>query len=87
MGSSDASPVDFLDDLGLTFVNQPQGSQENVFVQGKTENLGVRLIMWAMNVVEREIVPVWDVGRGKMEMYLFCVRSEDGEGWMYEEVE
>lgn len=87
LGSSDASPVDFLDDLGLTFVNQPQGSQENVFVQGKTENLGVRLIMWAMNVVEREIVPVWDVGRGKMEMYLFCVRSEDGEGWMYEEVE
>lgn len=83
LGSSDSSPTDTLDDLGLTFVNQPHDSQENVFVNGKTENLGVRIIMWAMNVVEREIVPVWNSEVGQMEMCLFCMGKDDGDGWMH----
>ncbi|KAF1845379.1 SET domain-containing protein [Cucurbitaria berberidis CBS 394.84] len=57
-----ASPTDVLDDLGLTFVNQPVGTAVPVFIDGRTENLGVRIVMWAMRVAEQEVLPVFEGG-------------------------
>lgn len=83
------SPIEVLDDLGETFVNQPVGSGEKVFVQGKTENLGVRVIMWAMTVVEQRVLTVY--GEAGEETCLFVQpvgldgRRED-DAWMIEQV-
>ncbi|KAF3051778.1 hypothetical protein E8E11_010942 [Didymella keratinophila] len=78
--SEDLGPGDVLDDLGETFV----GSKEDgAFIQGPTENLGVRLIMWGMAVAQADVLSVID-GDKRVEMCLF-VRGE-GEGrWMFEE--
>jgi hypothetical protein len=77
----DATPTDVLDDLGLTFVDRPADSDASVFISGRTENLGARIIMWAMKVVEQEVVPVCEEGIVKK-----CLYVEGGEGWMYEDV-
>lgn len=80
-GQGEMAPGDVLDDLGEMFV---ESEEEGAFIGGKTENLGVRLIMWGMSVAQADLVPVITGDRGA-EMCLF-VRG-DGEGkWMYEEV-
>ncbi|KAF3034610.1 hypothetical protein E8E12_005384 [Didymella heteroderae] len=71
-------PTDVLDDLGETFV---RSEEEDAFIQGPTENLGVRLVMWGMGVAAADVVPVI-TGDDRAEMCLF-VRG-DGEGWMHE---
>jgi hypothetical protein len=73
-------PTDVLDDLGLTFVKAVQGEQ--AFIDGPTENLGVRLLMWGMSVAQADVVPV--IGQRGPEMCLF-VKSEGGGAWMYKE--
>jgi hypothetical protein len=81
LDSSGAAPTDVLDDLGMTFVNQPDDSTTPVFINGRTENLGVRIIMWAMKVVGEDVVSVF--GDGKVDKCLFT-RGGSGE-WMYED--
>jgi hypothetical protein len=82
------SPTDVLDDLGLTFLNQPEGSADEakVFVGGRTENLGVRLVMWAMRVVGDQtlVVPVGDEGTQGVVLYVVPVGEEgtDAEEWV-----
>ncbi|KAJ4371493.1 hypothetical protein N0V83_004711 [Neocucurbitaria cava] len=88
----DASPIDVLDDLGLTFVNQPaDGGEKEVFVKGKTENLGARVLMWGMKVAEVELFGVWEEGRAKRCLLVAGSQGEDGgEGggdeWLYGDV-
>jgi hypothetical protein len=48
--------VDMLDDFGAAM--RPVQREGPVLIQGKTENLGARLIMWAMKVVEQEVLSV-----------------------------
>lgn len=84
----DASPSDVLDELGLTFVNQPADSTASVFINGRTENLGPRIIMWAMRVVEQDVVPVFEDGQVKKCLYARQQTQEGvqtGDGWMYED--
>jgi hypothetical protein len=76
---------DTLDDLGLTFVNQPADSSVPVFINGRTEHLSARIIMWAMKVVDRDVVPVFEDGSTRKCLYAPCVGSD--ETWMYEDVE
>ncbi|KAF1828582.1 SET domain-containing protein [Decorospora gaudefroyi] len=86
---ADASPVDVLDDIGLTFVHQPVESSVPAFISGRTENLGARIIMWAIKVAEQEVVPVSEDGVvGKL---LYAREWREGEEWgdevwMYEDV-
>lgn len=76
--SAGLGPVDVLDDLGATFVKAPEG--ESAFVDGPTENLGVRLLMWGMSVVQKDVLGV--VGEEGVDMCLF-VRGVAGDGeWM-----
>ncbi|KAF2130441.1 SET domain-containing protein [Dothidotthia symphoricarpi CBS 119687] len=82
--ASDESPTDMLDDLGLTFLNQPVDNTAPVFIQGKTENLGVRVVMWAMGVVDRAVVSVLEDGGLKKCLF---VEEGSGEEWMYNDVD
>jgi len=85
----DVSPSDALDELGLTFVSQPAGSTASVFINGRTENLGPRIIMWAMKVAEQDVVPVFEDGQIKKCLYARPQVEEDvqgGDGWMYEDI-
>ncbi|RMZ73850.1 set domain [Pyrenophora seminiperda CCB06] len=87
----DASPSDILDELGLAFVNQPAENTAPVFITGRTENLGPRIIMWAMKVVERDAVPIFEDEQVKTCLYA-RFQAEEGdvqsdERWMYEDVE
>lgn len=66
-----------LDDLGETFV--PANAGEHAFVDGPTENLGVRLCMWGLSVVQADVVPVLAEDGRRLDMCLF-VRGE-GEAW------
>ena len=87
---ADASPTDALDDLGLTFVNQPVDSSVPVFINGRTENLGVRIVMWAMHVAEQEVLPVFEDGALKKCLYARPWREEGNgsdEEWIYDEDE
>lgn len=71
-----------LDDLVLTFVKAKDG--ETAFVDGPTENLGVRLLMWGMSVAQADVLPV--IGQAGAEMCLF-VEGMGGKGeWMYRDV-
>ena len=75
----DLGPSDVLDDPGLTFVKAKDG--EAAFVDGPTENLGVRLLMWGMSVSQADVLPV--VRQAGVDMCLF-VEGADGKGeWMY----
>jgi hypothetical protein len=82
---ADATPTDILDDLGLTFVNQPADNDASVFISGRTENLGARIIMWAMRVVEQDVVPVLEEDAVKKCLYV-AQQKADREGWMYKDV-
>ncbi len=78
----DLAPGDVLDELGLTFVRAEgadgEGEGERVFVDGPTENLGVRLVMWGMRVVQDDGVEVLGED-GVREVCLF-VRGREGGG-------
>lgn len=77
-------PSDVLDDLGETFVKASDG--EVAFIDGPTENLGVRLLMWGMSVVQADVVSVVGQQHDGVEMCLF-VRAGGSDGkWMYDEV-
>lgn len=81
-------PTDALDNLGLTFVNQSADDTTPVFIKGRTENLGAKIIMWAMVVVEKDVVPVFENGQTKRCLYARAQTPEGGqsdETWMYEE--
>lgn len=79
-----AAPSDVLDDVGLTFVNQPAHGSAPVFISGRTEHLGARVVMWAMSVVDRHVVPVFEHGRVSQCLY---AAPQESETWMYEHVE
>jgi len=84
---ANAAPTDILDDLGMTFVNQQADSATPVFIKGRTENLGARIIMWAMKVVEKDVVPVFEEGQIVRCLYARAQSTEKGqsdETWMYE---
>ncbi|RII05431.1 hypothetical protein CUC08_Gglean010528 [Alternaria sp. MG1] len=86
---ANVAPTDALDDLGMTFVNQPADDPAPVFINGRTENLGARIIMWAMMVVEKDVVPVFEDRQIKRCLYAGAQTAEGGkidETWMYEDV-
>jgi hypothetical protein len=72
-----------LDDIGDNYVHTAQDNLP-VLVHGKTENLGARIIMWAMRVVEQEAVVVSGVGRCLL-FEPWGVDREEVEAWMYTE--
>lgn len=76
--------IGVLDDIGDNHVSVGEAQDEPVLVQGKTENLGARMIMWAMRVAEQEGVVVQDVGRCVLFSPWDTAGSEE-EGWMYTE--
>jgi hypothetical protein len=87
--NANVAPTDALDDLGLTFVNQPADDTTPVFINGRTENLGARIIMWAMMVVEKDVVPVFEDRQIERCLYARAQMTEGGqseETWMYEDV-
>ncbi|KAH7092983.1 hypothetical protein FB567DRAFT_514396 [Paraphoma chrysanthemicola] len=82
----------YLDGVGENFSVRRHGDASSdgpALVKGPTENLGVRIIMWAMRVVEAECV---DAGMGSGEgkgLYVVPWRQgeeDEGEEWMYEDV-
>jgi hypothetical protein len=78
---SDADVVDALDGIGEA-VHGDTGAA--ALVQGTTQNLGARLVMWAMKVTEQELLGVG----GRMCVYVepFGVDHEERDrAWMYEE--
>jgi hypothetical protein len=56
---------------------------EPALVKGRTENLGARIIMWGMRVVEREMVPV--LVEGVVRQCVFVGMGKREEEWMEEE--
>jgi hypothetical protein len=82
LASSDpnATPTEVLDDLGLTFVNQPAGDDASAFIRGRTENLGARIIMWAMKVVEQDVVTVQEEGCVNKCLY---ITPPEGDVWIW----
>jgi hypothetical protein len=76
----DDDVIGVLDDIGDNYVDSAQGRSPEL-VHGKTENLGARMIMWAMRVAEQEVIVVQGVGR----CVLFEPFGKNAEGWMYEE--
>jgi hypothetical protein len=82
--SPDATPTDVLDDLGLTFVNQSTDDTTPVFIKGRTDNLGARIIMWAMKVVEKDVVPVFDDGQIVKCLFARADSRQSSDTWMDE---
>lgn len=86
----DVSPIEYLDDLGLTFINQPAKGAESVFIKGRTENLGVRLIMWAMKVYEHEVLLISQSEQVGEDFLFVQPASIDGvltkDEWIFREV-
>lgn len=76
-------PSEVLDVLGETFVRTEGQEGEGVFVEGPTENLGVRVCMWGMAVVQDDVVGV--LGKGGVETCLFVGAEGEGGKWMYGE--
>lgn len=74
--------IEKLDDIGDTYEHVAR-DDEAVLVKGKTENLGARLIMWGMQVTEREVLRV--SVEGWAGMCVFVGVGEGGDGWMEEE--
>jgi hypothetical protein len=60
-----------------------------ILIRGPTENLGARLIMWAMKVADAELVDVRDGDGGVRKcLYVKPWKAEDdgsGEQWMYQD--
>lgn len=77
---SGADVLEALDDVGEKWV----GGDRADLVNGRTENLGARVLMWAMKVIEAECVPV--VVSDEMGMgILFGGEGDSGQSWMYED--
>lgn len=72
-----------LDEVGETYVP----GEEVGLLNERTENLGARVVMWAMRVAEMEVVGVLEDG-GSETCVLFSLHDGEGrgegEGWMYE---
>jgi len=79
-----------LDTIGATagyYGNAPRQDWP-ALVRGKTENLGVRMIMWGMKVAETELMSLLEDGVVKMAMYVVPWKEggdEEEEAWMYED--
>jgi hypothetical protein len=76
-------PLVFLDSVGDTVEQQEAGMP--VLTHGKTENLGARVIMWAMRVAEQEAVSVLEEGVVKKCILLEPWGAKDMDQWIYEE--
>jgi hypothetical protein len=72
-----------LDDIGDNYIHVAQDIAP-ALVHGKTENLGARIIMWAMRVVEQEAVVVAGVGKCLL-FEPWDAEREEVEAWMYVE--
>jgi hypothetical protein len=70
-----------LDDMGDNYVHTAQDNAP-ALMHGKTENLGAKIIMWAMRVVEQEVVVVSGVGRCIL-FEPWGIDREELEAWMY----
>jgi hypothetical protein len=84
----DTDVIDTLDDIGTTLRRVPM--EKPVLIHGKTENLSVRIIMWAMKTAEQEILPVSEAGTIRKCVYVEPLGAEDTdrarvEEWMYKE--
>ena len=90
---ADASPITVLDDIGLALPQTPllDAAPSRRVISSHIENLGARLIMWAMLVAEQELLPV--LGQGGVRKCLYArpwiaeVGEREDEKWIYEEIE
>ncbi|KAH7396571.1 hypothetical protein DE146DRAFT_41279 [Phaeosphaeria sp. MPI-PUGE-AT-0046c] len=73
-----------LDDIGDAYVHDDSVSDPSL-LSAQTENLGARVIMWAMRAAEQEVVHVLEDGQSR-GCILFQPWHQDGkEEWMYQE--
>lgn len=84
------SPMEVLDDIGLEYHKRPRG-QVDVAARGSpVENLGARLVMWAMRVVEQDVVAVREGGKMKRCLYVRSLGMDgtwSDEEWVYRDVD
>ncbi|KAF2036712.1 SET domain-containing protein [Setomelanomma holmii] len=76
-----------LDSIGEKFRSM-DANKEPVLVMGPVENLGARIIMWGMKVVDAEMVNVMDENGQRACLYVKPWKQDDDgsdESWMYEE--
>jgi hypothetical protein len=77
-----------LDAFGANYSYSPREDLP-ALVRWKTENLGVRMIMWGMKVVDAEVWPLLEDGVVKMAMYVVPWkkggRDRKEEDWMYQD--
>ncbi|KAH5433849.1 hypothetical protein HBI25_184740 [Parastagonospora nodorum] len=79
--------LEMLDGVGEKFARV--GDDKPALLSEPMENLGVRVIMWAMKVVEREVLPILNDGVVckclYMTPWLSGADEDEGDGWMYQE--
>jgi len=76
--------IEKLDNIGENFAHA--GNGKPVLLSAPTENLGARIIMWAMKVVEGEALPIPDNGVVRTCLYLKPWQAGAAEDeWMYVE--
>lgn len=76
-------PLAYLDSVGDTL----EGNDADIRALShcNTENLGARMIMWAMRVVDQEVVPVLEEGVVKKCILFEPSGAEGHDQWMFEE--
>jgi hypothetical protein len=78
--------MDMVDDIGAAM--RPVAQEEPALIHGKTENLSARLIMWAMKVVEQEVLSVREDAVVRQCIYVEPYGVDETarhEAWMYTE--
>ena len=87
-GQQDGDVMQQIDDIGLQYKGEDDGDVP-ALIRDKTDNLGVRVIMWCMKVVEKECVGVLEKDGVRQCLYVESwvkEQDESGEkGWMYDE--
>lgn len=83
-GQGGEDVLERLDDIGDAYV-QNENTSELSLLSGQTENLGARVIMWAMRVAEQEVVHVLEDGASKACILFEPWGSDGNDEWMYQE--
>lgn len=87
----DGDLIEELDHIGTKYDHLSDSPEADLpaLIRGKTENMGARIIMWAMKVTEQEVVPVLEDGVVRKCVYVHPWSAVQdgvtGDEWMYEE--
>jgi hypothetical protein len=88
-GEEDRDVMQEIDDFGLQCKEEEGGGHVPALMRGKTEDLGARMVMWGMRVVERECVGVLE-GGGVLqclyvETWIEGMDENAEKEWMYDD--